>query len=40
MSKEEKIKARDELLGNNPAVLKEFSNKWKNIEKLEKTGHL
>ena len=40
MSKEEKVKARDDLLGNNPAVLKEFSNKWKNIEKLEKTGHL
>jgi hypothetical protein len=40
MSTEEKSKARDKLLGNNPSVLKEFSNKWKNIEKLEKTGHL
>jgi len=40
MSTEEKNKARDKLLGNNPSVLKEFSNKWKNIEKLEKTGHL
>ena len=40
ISKEEKNKARNELLGNNPADLKEFSTKWKNIEKLEKTGHL
>jgi len=40
ISKEEKDKIRNNLLGNNPAVLKEFSNKWKNIEKLEKTGHL
>ena len=40
MSAEEKSKARDKLLGNNQNVLKEFSNKWKNIEKLEKTGHL
>ena len=40
MSKEEKEKIRNNLLGNNPAVLKEFSTKWKNIEKLEKTGHL
>jgi hypothetical protein len=40
MSSEEKSKARDKLLGNNQNVLKEFSNKWKNIEKLEKTGHL
>ena len=40
MSKEEKEAARDELLGKNKATLDEYARKWKNIQKLERTGSL
>ncbi len=40
LSEKEKDKARTELLGNDKKTLEEYARKWKNIQKLEKTGTL
>jgi hypothetical protein len=40
MSAEEKAKARDRIIGNDPAKAKLFQEKWNNIKKLEQTGTL
>ena len=40
MSKEEKVKARDELLGTDKNQLKIFNEQYNNIKKLEQTGTL
>jgi hypothetical protein len=40
MSNEEKAKARDKILGKDPAKAKLFNEKWNNIKKLEQTGTL
>lgn len=40
MSEKEKDKARQELLGSDKKVLEDYAKKWKNIQKLEKTGSL
>jgi hypothetical protein len=40
MSPEEKQKARDKIIGNDPKKAKLFMEKWNNIKKLEQTGTL
>jgi len=40
MSEKEKEAARKELLGSNEKTLQEYARKWKNIQKLERTGSL
>ena len=40
MSAEEKAKARDKIIGNDPKKAKLFNEKWNNIKKLEQTGTL
>lgn len=40
MSAEEKAKARDRILGKDPAKAKIFNEKWNNIKRLEQTGTL
>lgn len=40
MTKEEKEKARDKLIGTDPKTRKIFNEKWNNIKKLEQTGSL
>jgi hypothetical protein len=40
LSEKEKDQARTELLGTNKKSLEEYARKWKNIQKLEKTGTL
>lgn len=40
MSKEEKVKARDELLGTDKNQLKIFNEQYNNVKKLEQTGTL
>jgi len=40
MSDDEKAKAREKIIGNNPAKAKLFMEKWNNIKKLEQTGTL
>ena len=40
MSSQEKDAARVELLGKDKKTLEEYARKWKNIQKLEKTGSL
>lgn len=40
LSEKEKDKARQELLGTDKKALEEYARKWKNIQKLEKTGSL
>lgn len=40
LSAKEKDAARIELLGNDKKTLEDFARKWKNIQKLEKTGSL
>ena len=40
LSAKEKDAARVELLGNDKKTLEDFARKWKNIQKLEKTGTL
>jgi hypothetical protein len=40
LSAKEKDAARIELLGNDRKTLEDFARKWKNIQKLEKTGSL
>ena len=40
LSTKEKEAARNELLGTDKKTLEDFARKWKNIQKLEKTGSL
>ena len=40
MTDKEKDEARAKLIGNNPKTIKEFKDKWNNIQKLEKYGTL
>jgi hypothetical protein len=40
MSAEEKEKARNKIIGNDPKKAKLFMEKWNNIKKLEQTGTL
>ena len=40
MSSEEKQKARERIIGNDPKKAKLFMEKWNNIKKLEQTGTL
>ena len=40
MSAEEKAKARDRIIGKDPAKAKLFKEKWNNIQKLEQNGSL
>jgi hypothetical protein len=40
ISAEEKDKFRNELLGTDKKSLEDYARKWKNIQKLEKTGSL
>lgn len=40
LSEKEKDKARQELLGTDKKALEDYAKKWKNIQKLEKTGSL
>lgn len=40
LSAQEKDKARNELLGTDKKSLEDYARKWKNIQKLEKTGSL
>jgi hypothetical protein len=40
MTADQKAKARDALIGSDPAEMKIFNEKWNNIKKLEQTGSL
>ena len=40
LSAEEKAKARDRIIGKDPAKAKLFKEKWNNIQKLEQNGSL